>query len=306
MVDDVRCEVERRYPEQLAAQGELDRAVVKSGGWGREEAVLGPEGGLRGPAVTLSGIEVDTAVVYVDVIDLGTFTSDAQPLGVMVYVWADHSDGGVLPDTESEGWARAVLGTRRSDCSYAVRSSGGDLRWRQGYLVVVDDEGQPIEIPNDFYFPGATNGSGDIFVRPLRLTSDGKIATEYVAAAARGATLYWPVELIGAGPEDARSAAEALLNELRVKGSVDTRFRLLAMRLDGTTAGIVFRRLDTGEELQHKVQLPGKDDLSEGSDYFRRSTPRLPQPFTSPEEWAQFMCGFLQELFRTGFLGRVE
>ncbi len=308
MVEDVLVEIERRYPQVLAAQRALDHAVTRAGGWGPQEAALAPERPLSGPAVTLPGVEVTTSIVYVEVHGLGTFSTETPILGVMVYVWGLETDGSAveLPDTESEGWARAVLGAEWSEYTYALRASAGDHQWRQGFLVLVDREQQPIPVPPDFFFSGATNGSGDIAVRPLALSANGEIATEYVAVRAGDEPPHWPVELSGEGPDEVRPAAQALLDQLRVKAAVDNRFRLLSMQLDGSAAVVGFERLDTGESLQHTIQLPRMRDLTEDSDYFRRSTPRLPFPLASPQEWAQFICGFFQEQFRTGFLGRTE
>ncbi|MDH6288016.1 hypothetical protein [Rhodococcus opacus] len=77
-----------------------------------------------------------------------------------------------LSRSESEGWARAVLGPEWSNSAYRVHAQRNERgRWPVLFVVFVDRNGRPLTAPDDFDWGQAGVGSP---ARPMDLsTSDG-------------------------------------------------------------------------------------------------------------------------------------
>ncbi|MEG8179284.1 hypothetical protein GZH49_12170 [Nocardia terpenica] len=320
--EDVAAEVERRYPSQVAAQRAADRSVVRYGGWSNVEEQQWPRAvrEVAGPAVTVPDIQVCPEVGYLSWAgDLGSFAEGIDVTGVLVTVRglgvAESDDPGArvaLPVTESEGWARALLGPDWAKQAYFFRCEGGDFDHVHYILVLVDRDGQAVTAPADFFFPAiperwgiatVSDRTGRVIVRRLQRGEDGQPEPEALASATPPESLRWQVDLTGSGPEEIRAAARALLDTLRPKGAIHHDFRLLSLRLDGQNAVIGFERRSTGTYSEQRVALPTDFDLSEPTDFFRHTMPRLPYPPRTAAEWAGEICLIFREWFGTGVMG---
>ncbi len=318
----VSAEIQRRFPSQVAAQRAASRSVVQHGEWSNVEEAQWPRlvRDMTGPAVTDPDTQVCIDVSYLSwVADLGSFPEGINATGVLVKVWGVRtveSEGScarmILPVVEAEGWARAVLGPDWVSQAYFLHCEGGEFDHVHYALVLVNRDSRPVPVPSDFFFSAIPESwgvatvpdrTGRVFVRRVRPDEDGQPGLEELASTTPPESLKWQVDLTGSGPEEVQAAARALLDKLRTKGAVHHNFRLLLLRLDGQNAVIGFERRASGRYSEQRVALPTDFDLSEPTDFYLQTTPRLPRPPRTAAEWAGEICQIFREWFATGYLG---
>ncbi|MGW6421417.1 hypothetical protein ACWF82_01975 [Nocardia sp. NPDC055053] len=310
---DAETEIARRYAAQISQVRSASRSLARRADGANDEADLLPfDQPIEGPAISVPGVHIVATMNYWEMTDLGSFPGGAPVLGVQVLIsghpveYAVSRDiDVVLPQNETGAWAAAILGSAWLERGYFLRNSAGRWERLHRYLVLVDQDGDPVPAPEDFYFAGVSFGSGAVTVRPLAASNDGPAPTEMVAPTERSPSLLWPVELTGTGPDTVMPAARALLAALRIKGAVHHQFELVALRLSGTTAHIRYRCRDTGKELERPVPLPADTDFREGFEFFRHSVPRLGAlPIRASEQWTTQLVDLFKEMFATGTMGR--
>ncbi|MCJ0902527.1 hypothetical protein [Rhodococcus sp. ARC_M6] len=258
------------------------------------------------------------------VTDLGSFPAGVAPQFVRLGVSVTRSaaDAGItISYEEAEGWFRAALGVEWSDYAYQYGATT-DFRSPASYFsfgVIIDRTGRPLLTPDNFDWT-RIDGEGTVArkivpdpanvglieqldrigpcidtsaYRDPRITPDGR----------------WVLAVTTANPDPSSIRAfDALVDRLRVRGLIDTRFVPHAVHLAGSTAVVEFRRVGVDRNFRESVPVPTEEDLRirpESGEWVLQLGYR-PSVFPQePDQWALGLCAHWTEMFAYGPLGKI-
>ncbi|MFE7417925.1 hypothetical protein [Rhodococcus sp. NPDC057529] len=165
-----------------------------------------------------------------------------------------------MPRTESEGWARAVLGQGWSGYAYQLVVVEPDPRLphlphHDVYVVFVDAAGVPVLAPDNTRWdsiwishvqPRKLDPDPENAALIDRLTRCGPFAaTESIRDSRTEPDGGWKIEIVGDPPEAlsdvARETFTRACRSLRIRGAVSSRFRTVRIELDGDLVRVYFR-----------------------------------------------------------------
>lgn len=244
---------------------------------------------IDGESVTVADAHVAVSHSFQDADNLGSFAATVRPLCFRIHVQgypstftdlrAARSERTPLPRTESEGWARAALGTRWSDYAYHLVMVETDPHIAHRpvhdvYVVFVDATGVPALAPDNTRWNSTWIGH----VQPRKLHPDPAnitlidqlarsgpfAATDTIQDPRTEPDGSWKIEIVGDPPEAlsdvARETFTRACRSLRIRGAVTSRFRTITIELDGDLVRVYFQWAKNPNLFAMTFRLPTTTD----------------------------------------------